>query len=57
MSKYDVPKLGAKKAMKSGRVSEIMYDVDPFTIVKMPLPDEVATIEYVFSRSSNSSKK
>ena len=43
--------------MKSGEVSEILYDVDPFTLVKMPPPDEVATIEYVFSGSSNSNKK
>ena len=43
--------------MKLGKVSEILYDVDPFSLVKMPLPDEVATIEYIFSGSSNSNKK
>ena len=43
--------------MKSGEVSKILYDVGPFTLVKMPLPDEVATIKYVFSESSNSNKK
>ena len=56
MSKFDVPKAGGKKVMKSGKVSEILYDVGSFTLVKMPLPFEVATIEYVFPGSSNSNK-
>ena len=56
MSKCDVPKAGGKKAMKSGKVSEILYDVGPFTLMKMPSPDEVATIEYAFSSCSNSNK-
>ena len=42
--------------MKSGGMSESPYDVGPFSLVKLPSPNEVATIEYVFSRSSNSNK-
>ena len=30
-----------QKAMKSGEVSEILYDVGPFTLVKMPLPEKL----------------
>ena len=35
----------------------MLYDVGLFTLMKMPPSDEVATIEYVFSGSSNSNNK
>ena len=56
ISKCDVPKAGGKKVMKSGGMSESLYDVGPFSLVKLPSPNEAATIEYVFSGSSNSNK-
>ena len=38
-------------------MSEALYDVGPFSLVKMLSSDEVATIDYAFSRSSNSNKQ
>ena len=57
ISKCDGHKADGKKALKSSEIFESLYDLGPFSLVKMLSPDEVATIDYVFSGSSNPNKQ